>query len=446
MQVIAYQFSDPLLDKIDAFHSWETCDRDLGIPDRIYHDLGQRHQRDAMLVDCRQTPPDRLLVRSMTELGDSLSEISQILGQLEQLGIEVFTLDSDDASFSLQEGDIGSLRDQLAQLLEVIQTQQRSQRRQQGHARNRLQALPPPGKAPYGYRRGRDRYLIDRSTAPVVKEFFEQFLLYGSLRRAVRYLEKRYGKSISVSTGRRWLSHPVYRGDLLYQTGEILADTHAPILQREEAAQIDRLLRRNQSLPPRTASAPRSLAGLVQCQTCQSAMTITRVSTRGTGKEYLYLRPMQCTRQPHCKAISYQAILEKTIQRICEDLPVTVNQLSLPDMDGIKEGISRQIDHQRSLIEQITTLLTQGILDEATATLRQYNLRAAIAQLQAQLDQLPPGNLKVIAQAVSLPEFWLDLSESERRFYFREFIRKIQIIRSLDSPEQSWQLKLQFVF
>ena len=146
-------------------------------------------------------------------------------------------------------------------LLQEIQENQRSRRIRQGHARNRLRAHPPPGKAPYGYRRGKERYIIDRTTAPVVKEFFERFLLFGSLRGAVRYLEKKYAKKISVSTGRRWLTNPVYRGDLEYQNGEVIRNTHIPIISREEAAQTDRLLRRNRRLPRRTASAPHSLAG-----------------------------------------------------------------------------------------------------------------------------------------------------------------------------------------
>jgi hypothetical protein len=68
-----------------------------------------------------------------------------------------------------------------------------------GHVRNRLQALPP-GKPLFGYRRGKDRYIVDRSTAPVVKDFCDRFLLYGSPRGTVRYLAKKYGKKISVTT------------------------------------------------------------------------------------------------------------------------------------------------------------------------------------------------------------------------------------------------------
>ena len=312
----------------------------------------------------------------------------------------------------------------------------------QGHARNRLKALPPPGKAPYGYRRGKDRYILDRTTAPVVKEFFEQFLLYGSLRGAVRYIEKKYGKKISVSTGQRWLNNPVYRGDLAYQNGHEISDTHTAIASREEAAQIDRLLRRNRRLPPRTASAPRSLAGLVFCGECQSAMTVTRVTARRREREYLYLRPTSCTKQPKCSAIAYEEILQQAIAKICQDLPRAVAEINVPSMDGVKGGIASQIAHKQDILTQLPTLVINGILDLETSELRAYKLRTEISQLQSQLAQLPPVNLQAIAQTVSIPRFWLDLSESERRFYFREFIQQVEIVRN---PE-AWQLRLIFIF
>lgn len=432
MTTWVYQYDDPLLDRLSPPFSIDC--------DRHYHDFGQRQEREQLLQDCRDRPPDCLALRQLNDLGRNWTEISAIVQELAQLGIEIRELDPAPDAIPLS---LAALLDPtFAQWLDTQQTQQHRRNLQQGHARKRLQALPPPGKAPYGYRRGRDRYLIDRSTAPAVKDFFEQFLLYGSLRRAVRYLEKRYGKSISVSTGHRWLTHPVYRGNLLYHTGEIIADTHAPILQREEAAQIDRLLRRNKSLPPRTASAPRSLAGLVYCQICQSPTTISQVKVKNRDP-YLYLRPTQCSQRPKCKAISYQQVLEQTITQICEDLPPTVAQLNLPDLDRIKSGLDLQIQQKNSLIAQLLDLKAQGILDEATTTLRQYNLRAEIAQLQTERDRLLPGDLKVIAQAVSLPQFWLDLSESERRFYFREFIRKVELIRG---ESGAWRVQVQFVF
>jgi hypothetical protein len=292
--------------------------------------------------------------------------------------------------------------------------------------------------------------MVDRSTAPVVKAFFDHFLLYGSLRGAVRHLSKKYGKSISVSTGQRWLTSPVYRGDLEYTDGSIVPDTHAAILPRDEAAQIDRLLRRNRRMPSRTASAPRSLAGLVICGSCQSPMTITRVTTakrsqkRGSEEkaEYLYLRPTACPNQPKCRAIAYEAILQATIERICKDLPRAVQGTPLPDLEQVKQGIEQEIAAKQSILDQLAPLVQNGVLDQETADLRVYKLRTEMATLQNKLAQLPPVNLTAIAQTVSLPQFWLDLSESERRFYFREFIQKIELHRQ----QNNWQLSLTFIF
>jgi DNA invertase Pin-like site-specific DNA recombinase len=424
VKIVAYCYSDPLLEEaVDpAIWGWEI--------DRVYLDLGQRQQLQQLLTDCQTAQIDYVLIRRLEELGDSISEVCDRLNTLKTLGIELVATESD------------THRSNLLQLFAEIQQNQHSRRIRQGHARNRIEALPPPGKAPYGYRRGKDRYVLDRSTVPVVKEFFENFLMYGSLRGAVRHLAQRYGKKISVSTGRRWLTNPVYRGDLAYHNGQTISDTHLPILSREEAAQIDRLLRRNRRLPSRTASAPRSLAGLAMCAACQSSMTVTRVTRRHQKQEYLYLRPTRCPQTPNCKAISYEKVLAQTIEGVCRDLTRAVAGLPIPATEGIKRSIQGEIDTKSEILEQLSKLVETGILDSETANLRTYKLKTEMSQLQAKLAQLPPVNLRETAQAVSIPEFWLDLSETERRFYFREFIRAIEIHRGA----RDWYLQIQFIF
>lgn len=429
MKIIAYLYSDPLLEPTPdpALFGWEI--------DQVYQDLGGRQQIQQLLNDCQAEPADYLLIQQIEELGDSVEEVCDRLTELEALGIQIVTTQPD-------HGD-AEIRADLLKLLQEIHHSQHSRRIRQGHARRRLKASPPPGKMPYGYRRGKDRYILDRSAAPVVKDFFEQFLLYGSLRGAVRYLEKKYSKKISVTTGQRWLTNPVYRGDTAYQNnGQVLSDTHVAIISREEAAQIDRLLRRNRRLPPRTASAPRSLAGLVVCGECLSQMKVSRVTVRHQTREYLYLRPIACPKQPQCRAISYERVLEQTIQKICQDLPRAVAELNMLGMSGIKGKITEEIAKKQEILNQLTTLTANGILDPETSELRAYKLRIEISEAQAQLAELPPVNLREIAQTVSIPRFWLDLSESERRFYFREFISQVEIIHS----SEEWQLRLVFIF
>ncbi|MGG6294048.1 recombinase family protein [Leptolyngbya sp. AN02str] len=409
--------------------------------DRVYQDLGDRTQMQALLQDCRTNPPAYVLVQQLSDLGDTAEAMSAHLAELEALGVNLIVLD-EPIEESPNENISPVRRSHLLQFIHQLQYNQRSHRIRKGHAQNRIKALPPPGRAPYGYRRGKDRYVVDRTTAPVVKAFFEHFLLYGSLRGSVRHLQQKYNKRISVSTGKRWLTSPVYRGDLVYQTGDVVPDTHASILSRQEAAQVDRLLRRNRKLPPRSASAPRSLAGLVQCGTCQSGMTVTRVTAPRREQEYLYLRPMQCPNRPKCGALPYHQILNRIIDQICDELPRAVNGADLPDIDLVKQALEREIDTKQHILTQLPNLVDTGVLDQETADLRAYKLQTETAALQAKLSQLPPVNLQAIAQVVSLQQFWLDLSESERRFYFREFIRQIQFIREGDR----WDIRLEFIF
>ena len=436
MKIFAYLYSDPLLQAAPEQYIWGSE------VDRIYQDIGEDTQLVRLIADCQQSAPNYLLVRRLEEFGDNIEIICDRLNKLESYGVQVIATEQDYNSSEWKQLNREQLKLNLSSLLQEVQINKQRTRIEQGHARNRLKILPPPGKAPYGYRRGKDRYIIDKSTAPVVKDFFERFILFGSLRGAVRYLEKRYGKKISPTTGRNWLVNPVYRGNLKYKNQDVVSHTHVAIINESEAAQIDRLLRRNRDLPSRTASAPRSLAGLVVCQQCQLSLNIIRVTQRHKKTEYLYLRCYKCPQQPKCKAIAYEKVLSITIRKICVELPLAVAQLELSDKPVAKKNFEQNIAQKQSAIQQLPDLLERGILDRETVDLRTYKLRSEIAQLETQMAQLPPGNLKAIAQAVSLQQFWLDLSESERRFYFREFIKQIKIIRQ----SGEWNLQLEFIF
>jgi hypothetical protein len=282
---------------------------------------------------------------------------------------------------------------------------------------------------------------VDLRAAPVVKGFYEHFLLYGSLRRSVRYVAQTYGKTISVSTGKRWLTHPVYRGHLCYRQSEIISNTHPPLLTELEAAQVDRLVCRNQRFAGRSASAPRSLAGLVHCQACGSGMTISQVTKPRLQKQYLYLRPKACPNQPKCQGLPYDQVLEQTIATVCDRLTTAIEQLPLPDQSH-KQALLEQINQKELILTQVQGLLKDGILDRESTQIRTFNLEVELSQLRSQLSNFPPVNLIETSQAIAIPEFWQDLSETERRFYLREFIQSIEIARS----DQDWELSLKFVF
>ena len=464
MRLVIYRYGDPGADsspkdasseRSDMADSVERLKADLTDQDaasrievQVYEDRAiaanpsHRPQLAQLLADNQQTPAHHLWVHHLADLGDSPAAVQRCLEALSQAGTTVWA--GGDPAMPLAPGTA------LANGIDLATTMQDQQQRRQkraGHARNRLQALPPPGKAPYGYRRGQGRYLIDRTAAPVITAFANEFLLYGSLRGAVRFVEKRFGKRISVSTGQRWLSHPVYRGDLQYCDGHVIRDTHAAIISRDEAAQIDRLLRRNRPLPPRTAGASRSLAGLVQCHACGSAMAVSTTTIRGKAQSYLYLRPTACPQQPRCRAIPYNDVLQAVIADICHTLPQAVAQWQTArttdaPVPSRQSQLHSQLQQRKSALNQLPALVETGILDDETAALRRCTLHSEIAQIEQHIAQLPPVNLSELAPSVALPQFWLDLSEAERRFFFREFIRRIDLHRQ----GKAWHITLILVF
>ncbi|WP_228015164.1 recombinase family protein [Synechocystis salina] len=187
MRIVAYVYSDRLLDAPVDPQIW-------GVEvDQVYVDLGERRALGQLLEDCQAQSTDYCLVRNLKELGQSTPEVSQTLAQLESFGVTVIALEQDYQNSG--KADMAIARQQWSELWATLEKEQRRDHLRRGHARNRLALAPPPGKAPYGYRRSAGHYVVDRATAPVVKAFFEKFLLSGCLRSSVRYLEQSYGKN-----------------------------------------------------------------------------------------------------------------------------------------------------------------------------------------------------------------------------------------------------------
>lgn len=424
MIIIAYEYVDPLWQPLPDPHQWGSE------IDRWVLDVEPHRPRLRQLL--AHLEPGYWLLPSLSVLGSSMAEVNERRRQLEAAGVTIL---------ALAEGYVSNrplAAEQLLNLWQQVKVQLQRQTLRHGHARKRLKHQPPPGRAPYGYRRGKDHYVVDRAAAVVVKDFVEHFLLYGSLSAAVRFIATAHHKTISITTGRRWLTHPVYRGHLRYQGNTVIRNTHLPLISADEAAQVDRLLRRNRSLPRRSASAPHPLAGLVICGECQQRFGRTCVNAYRQAQQYCYLRPLHCPRQPKCRSIPYNTALERVIQEICQCLPPAIAQAAQPP-----SNLPRAMHQIQAHLDQLCELEASGVLDAETAQLRRYKLQAQLAQLADQQAQLPPSNLMQLAVTLSQPQFWYQLSAAEQRFYLREFLRAIEVY---SPPQGQWQVQLQFIF
>ena len=377
-----------------------------------------------------QSSLQTLLLLTLADLGDTVPKVEQQLNFWLQHEVTIEVV-SEECPLLLQELDA------VAPVLTRLAQDLKGRHIAEGHAHNRLNRKPPPGPAPFGYRRVHNTYVLEEQQATVVRAFFDRFLLYGSIRGSVKYVQEERGETISVTTARRWLTSPVYRGDLQFKDGVTLRDTHPPLLSREEAAQIDRWARRNSPISSRSTSAPRALAGLVHCQTCDRPLRIVQATRKYSQRVYRYLR---C---PGCRySVKYNGVLQNTIQAVCQQLPAKAANLNSVPLDSIKSRIELQIEHNKGKISDLSIKDLSNEADSSGKTDRQYQryqLEGENSKLNQKRDQLPPADLAAIAQTVSIEPFWQSLSESEQRSYLREFIRKITV-------NSHCEVKLEFFF
>lgn len=439
MTIIAYIYTNPIVEKTPDTFFW-GCEIEA-----VYQDIGDRQQLAQLIFDSEKNSPHYLLIRSLSEFGNSLPEINCAIAKIEKLAIEIIAIEEDYNSSKFKIISESKDKEKLVNIWEEIREKLYRKKLIKSHGKNRLNILPPPGKAPFGYLRGKESYIINRATSPIVRDFFDRFLLYSSISDSVRYLAEKYDKKIALSTAIHWLKNPVYRGDLRYKNQEIIADTHTSIISREEAAQIDRILKSHRLVKTRSASANYSLAGLLNCQQCQSFFRVSKVTNKKYPEKYLYLIPTNCQGDCDYKSIKYNLVFEEVINKICREFPLLTKNINTPDSALIKQQLETKIKDNEEILNKLKTLVIENILDEETASIRNYKINLEIAQLKQKIAQLPPDSLQNIASAISNPQFWHDLSQTECRFYLREFIKAIKII-PINTNIKKWEIALDFIF
>ncbi|WP_017326456.1 recombinase family protein [Synechococcus sp. PCC 7336] len=396
--------------------------------EQVWVDLGDRQYYTRAIEYFSGTAEDSaLLLLSVAELGDTVTQVAQQLQAWSDRAVEVWVVDKNGVQTSR---DATAVETWLAGLPLQLKSRQISA----GHALSRLQRKPPPGPAPFGYCRQGDVYQLEGDRAAIVRTFFDNFLLFGSIRGAVKSLQVERGETVSISTARRWLTSAVYRGDLTFKDGVTLRDTHPALLSREEAAQIDRWMRRNRQISRRSASAPRALAGLAICQTCQQPLRIVQATQKQRQKVYRYLRCDRC-RYSH----DYDRVLQATVKIVCQQLPAKTANFSQTPVAELKKCIDLQLKANESILNSFDSKNSAIAPLDLRDQLQRYRLEGENAALNQTLEQLPPENLAAIAQTLSIESFWLDLTEPEQRSYLREFIRQIGI-------DADMNLDIQFFF
>lgn len=89
MRIVAYSYIEPLIDSIPdpQIWGWEI--------EEIYQDIDTREKLNQLFIDSQDNAPDYLLINSLHELGNSLTEVENNIFKLESLNIEIISLQQD---------------------------------------------------------------------------------------------------------------------------------------------------------------------------------------------------------------------------------------------------------------------------------------------------------------------------------------------------------------
>ena len=304
------------------------------------------------------------------------------------------------------------------------------------------------GRAPYGYRKDPDnchKLLVDKETAPVVKQIFDWAYERVALNRIVRNLNEmgiaapsHYKKSTGEITSPgligsgKWqtrtvmkiLESEVYTGDLVQgktktvDHQQVKADddnliiarhTHEPIISHEVFAAVQKYRKQvceESRAKPKSPYTPNIFKGKVFCADCGRSLHRQRAE-RKKGPDIYWFHCLTNSRvaKDTCKGVMMQETeLIATVTTILEkELSVALG-MSLPlfqlearqkqKKDGLKSQMSakrQDIEKQRRLIRGLYENFVQGILTSEEYFELKAGYEESITVLSGDIETLEKG-------------------------------------------------------
>jgi len=148
--IVTYSYTDSIIDDVPESFIW-------GLEvDKSYQDIDSRNQLNQLFNDCQNDSPSYVLIRSLHELGDSFAEILRAIALIESLNIEIIAIDQSYNSSKFKVIDKPVYAEKLHHIWQQIEKVIYQRKLQKGHGKTRLKNLPPPGRSPYGYQKGKE--------------------------------------------------------------------------------------------------------------------------------------------------------------------------------------------------------------------------------------------------------------------------------------------------
>lgn len=321
-----------------------------------------------------------------------------------------------------------------------------------------------PGKAPYGYVRGKNGYLeINTIEAEVVKEIYELCSKGTSSREIARIMRKenRYLKHGKWSDDRVYniLSNPVYNGTFNFgkrtrkkEDVLVVKDYCPKIIDDKLYKSAMRGLEKNKH--SNYGSHIHLFSSLVKCPECSKIMSSTisyKKQKDGSNKEYYFLECRNVGCKLKGKNYNADRIEEKLIKMLNELMVYSIMNdkiITIPTQDNKEElvRIEKAIDNlskqEKKLIElYISSDLNVEAINEKNKMIKseleklRYKEKVLTKDQVLKFDKslLELFNKKEIKANIPIPNIWNTLRKEVKKEIISKYIMNIDIKRDSEN-------------
>lgn len=291
----------------------------------------------------------------------------------------------------------------------------------------------PKGGVPYGANScplgytvaeidGMKRMVKDIAKSEMTTAFFENYLTYGSLRKAIMFLSEKYGYKLEEKSARKMISNTLYKGEYKGASGYC-----EPYLTSDQFDQIQRISEKRSY----TSYAPKSVyifSSLLRCAEC--GKNLNGFHTSRNNKKYLYYRCKNYTMYKTCKhnrGIGEDKTENWLLENIEDEMNeyiqcVKIEQAAPPkDYEKKRKSIEGKLKRNKEMY-------IEGEIEKAEFTRRKENY-------ESQLAEIPTIEVKDTRE---LEEFlnsdwrtlYANLEPYEKRAFWRSIIDYIEVDNS----------------
>lgn len=385
-------------------------------------------------VKCREV--QQVVITRIDRLTRSLPTLRKTLDVFNSVGAELIALD--DAIDMRTAG--GKFHINMLGALAEMESDRLSERILRGrqYFRDQRKASHPP----FAYRIHQARHVLDTqpalcrladrqtySRAQLGRWLVEQYLTLSSLNKTSKLFAETFGwVALNPSALRRWLTSPVLQGDLVYfpksENPEIHRNIHEPLITREEAARIERMIRQNKKIGGFGARAVKyPLSGLVKCQECGGGCVVANGS-QGRKKYYLCAKARGggCTKRGGCPAEEIEAAV---IKALCSRAIAIVGKVAEPEIEPEFEALP-EVQEVRSQLATLEAMPFNPAIEKAKRDLLDQ-IEDIRFRRQAKKIQSDEGLAEILIEAGNSPKYWRSLPNRPKRQIYQELIDRIVI-------------------